>query len=515
MRGIVFIYMGTAKYLKNIGTLVQETRQARGLTQAELATALGTSQSAINRIEKGGQNISLEMIARIGEVLSSEIVRLNESGKNNFVINGGRPLTGEIEVKTSKNAAVGLLCAALLNKGKTTLRRVARIEEVNRIIEVLESIGVKCRWLSNNDLEIIPPKTLKLDKMDIEAAKKTRTVIMFLGPLMHQYSHFSLPFAGGCSLGTRTVEPHMTGLAPFGLHVVATSDRYLATTASKKIEKSIFLAERGDTVTENVIMAAALYDGEVTIRNASPNYMVQDVCFFLQKLGVKIEGIGTTVLKIHGVKSINKTIEYYPSEDPIEAMSFVAAGVVTNSEITVKRVPIEFMEWEMATLEGMGLEYTMTDEYPARNGQTRLVDITLKKSTLIAPKDKIHALPFPGINMDNLPFLGLCATVAEGRTLIHDWSYENRAIYFTELSKLNASIEMVDPHRVYITGPTRWKAADITAPAALRPSVVILLAMIAAPGKSVLRDVYSINRGYEDIANRLNSLGADIETTWA
>ncbi len=328
----MFIYMGTAKYLKNIGTLVQETRQARGLTQAELATALGTSQSAINRIEKGGQNISLEMIARIGEVLSSEIVRLNESGKNNFVINGGRPLTGEIEVKTSKNAAVGLLCAALLNKGKTTLRRVARIEEVNRIIEVLESIGVKCRWLSNNDLEIIPPKTLKLDQMDIEAAKKTRTVIMFLGPLMHQYSHFSLPFAGGCSLGTRTVEPHMTGLAPFGLHVVATSDRYLATTASKKIEKSIFLAERGDTVTENVIMAAALYDGEVTIRNASPNYMVQDVCFFLQKLGVKIEGIGTTVLKIHGVKSINKTIEYYPSEDPIEAMSFVAikTAIVEN-----------------------------------------------------------------------------------------------------------------------------------------------------------------------------------------
>ena len=110
--------------------------------------------------------------------------------------------------------------------------------------------------------------------------------------------------------------------------------------------------------------------------------------------------------------------------------------------------------------------------------------------------------------------MGLCATVAAGRTLIHDWSYENRAIYFTELSKLNATIQMVDPHRVYITGPTKWKAADITAPAALRPSVVILLAMLAAPGKSTLRDVYSINRGYEDIANRLNTLGAHIETTW-
>ena len=114
--------------------------------------------------------------------------------------------------------------------------------------------------------------------------------------------------------------------------------------------------------------------------------------------------------------------------------------------------------------------------------------------------------------MDNLPFLGLIATVAEGRSLVHDWSYENRAIYFTELSKLNANIEMVDPHRVYITGPTKWKKADIIAPPALRPSVVILLAMLAAKGTSVLRDVYSINRGYEDFANRLNTLGANIET---
>ncbi len=505
--------MSSAKYLRNIGTLIQETRQSRGMTQVELATALGTSQSAINRIEKGGQNISLEMIARIGEVLSSEIIRINKSGKTNFLITGGNELHGEIEVKTSKNAAVGLLCAALLNKGKTTLRRVARIEEVNRIIEVLESIGVKCKWLDNNDLEITPPKRLRLEDMDIEAAMRTRTVIMFLGPLMNQYSHFSLPFAGGCTLGTRTVEPHMTGLSALGLHIVATTDRYLATSHKKDVDKAIVLTERGDTVTENVIMAAALHEGEVIIRNASPNYMVQDVCYFLQKLGVKIEGIGTTTLKIHGVKSINKTVEYFPSEDPIEAMSLVAAGIVTNSEITIKRVPIEFMELEMAILAGMGLDYDQTDEYKGRNGFTRLVDIRLKKSLLTAPKDKLHSMPFPGVNMDNLPFLGLIATAAEGRTLVHDWSYENRAIYFTELTKLGASIEMVDPHRVFIEGPTRWKPADVVAPPALRPSVVVMLAMLAAPGKSILRDVYNINRGYEDFANRLNTLGAEIETT--
>lgn len=506
--------MQSTDYKKQLGKLIQENRTARKMTQSELAKELGTSQSAINRIEKGGQNISIEMLARISEVLESNLVMLNHTGKINFRVHGGRKLSGSIEVKTSKNAAVGLLCASLLNKGKTTLRRVARIEEVNRIIEVLESIGVKTRWLDGNDLEIIPPAKLRLGEMDIEAAKRTRTVIMFLGPLLHQYNDFKLPFAGGCNLGTRTVEPHLVGLSAFGMDVVAkpNTDYYHATVTHKNPDKTILLTERGDTVTENVIMAAALYNGVTTIRNASPNYMVQDVCFFLQKLGVDIQGIGTTTLRIKGKSTINQDVEYYPSEDPIEAMSFIAAGIVTDSEITVKRVPIEFVELELAVLEGMGLKFELTEEYMARNNQTRLVDVSIFHSKLVAAKDKLHSMPFPGVNMDNLPFLGLIATVAKGRTLLHDWSYENRAIYFTELAKLNADVEMVDPHRIFLTGPTKWKPGDVVAPPALRPSVVILIAMLAAPGTSTLRDVYSINRGYEDLANRLNTLGAKIET---
>ena len=160
----------------------------------------------------------------------------------------------------------------------------------------------------------------------------------------------------------------------------------------------------------------------------------------------------------------------------------------------------------------MGLNYEITPEYKAKNNQTRLVDLSIKKSHLVAAKDKLHSMPFPGVNMDNLPFLGLIATMATGRTLVHDWSYENRAIYFTELSKLGAKIDLIDMHRVYITGPTKWKPADLISPPALRPSVVVLLAMLAADGTSVLRDIYSINRGYEELANRLNTLGANIET---
>ena len=503
-------------YLVKIGQLIQEYRLHQNLTQTELAEKIGTSQSAINRIESGKQNITVEMLARISEELSSEIISVNSQKKTNFRVHGGRKLSGEIEVKTSKNAAVGLLCASLLNKGKTTLRHVAKIEEVNRILEVLNSIGVKTKWLNDsNDLEIIPPNELNFENMNIDSAKRTRSILMFFGPLLHQYSNFQIPFSGGCNLGTRTVEPHLAGLKHFGANIVAETDYYDVINEPKKVERAILLTERGDTTTENIIMAAALSSQKITIRNASPNYMVQDLCFFLEKLGVKIEGIGTTTLIIHGVDKINKDVEYYVSEDPIESITFVAVALVTNSEITIKRAPIEFNELELATLEQMGSKFEISPEYLSRNKKTRLIDITVKKSKLHAAKDKLHALPFPGINMDNLPFLGLIATVAEGRTLVHDWSYENRAIYFTELSKLNARIELVDPHRVYMSGPTKWKPADIIAPSALRPSVVVLIAMLAAPGISTLRDVYNINRGYEDFAERLNSLGAKIETLFS
>ena len=160
----------------------------------------------------------------------------------------------------------------------------------------------------------------------------------------------------------------------------------------------------------------------------------------------------------------------------------------------------------------MGLRFDLSPEYPADNGRTRLADITIHPSQLRAPIDKVHPMPFPGLNIDNLPFFAVIAAVAEGQTLLHDWVYENRAIYLTDLTKLGASVKLLDPHRVMIEGPTRWRGAEVVCPPALRPAVVILLAMLASRGTSVLRSVYVINRGYEDLATRLNDLGASIET---
>ncbi len=500
-------------YKGRIGNLIRDARKHRGLTQAQLAELLGTSQSAINRIEKGHQNLSLEMLARIGAALDSEIVAVG-AGPVHLRVVGPTTLSGTIDVKTSKNAGVALLCASLLNRGRTVLRKVARIEEVNRLLEVLSSLGVTTRWLNDdNDLEIVPPRDLDLSQIDEAAARRTRSVIMFLGPLLHRADVFELPYAGGCNLGTRTVEPHMAALRPFGLEVKATDGLYHAA-VNRTIEptRPIVLTERGDTVTENALMAAALHPGTTVIRNASSNYMVQDLCFYLQRLGVQVEGIGTTTLTVTGCEVIDVDVDYAPSEDPIEAMSLLAAAIVTQSEITIQRVPIEFLEIELALLEEMGFRYESSPEYVARNGHTRLIDITTKPSTLHAPLDKIHPMPFPGLNIDNLPFFAVIAAVAEGQTLLHDWVYENRAIYLTDLNKLGGNVKLLDPHRVMIEGPTSFTGTELVCPPALRPAVVILLAMLASKGTSVLRSTYVIHRGYEDLAERLNQLGASIET---
>jgi UDP-N-acetylglucosamine 1-carboxyvinyltransferase len=503
----------TDDYLSRIGNLIRDARKHRGWTQAQLADVLNTSQSAVNRIEKGHQNLTLEMLARIGEALDSEIVSLG-GGPVHLRVAGGRQLSGSIDVKSSKNAGVALLCASLLNKGRTTLRKVARIEEVNRLLEVLNSIGVQTTWLNDaGDLEIVPPAHLDLDAMDAEAARRTRSIIMFLGPLLHREDTFQLPYAGGCDLGTRTVEPHMAALRPFGLDVKATGGEYHAmVNRAVTPGKPIVLTERGDTVTENAIMAAARFDGVTVIRNASSNYMVQDLCFYLDLLGVKIDGVGTTTLTVHGLRDIDVDVDYAPSEDPIEAMSLLTAAIVTGSEVTIRRAPVEFLEIELALLEEMGLDYSRSEEYLAENGRTRLVDLVTRPSRLHAPIDKIHPMPFPGLNIDNLPFFAVIAASATGQTLIHDWVYENRAIYLTDLNKLGGRVKLLDPHRVMVEGPTHWSGAEIMCPPALRPAVVTLIAMMAAKGTSVLRSVYVINRGYEDLATRLNSLGAQIET---
>ena len=427
----------------------------------------------------------------------------------NLTIEGGHPLSGSITTSTSKNGAVALLCASLLNKGTTVLHDVPLIEEVHRIIEVLESIGMKVEW-EKQTLRITPPEKLSLDSIDEEAACVTRAVIMFIGPLLQSSQDFRIPQSGGCNLGVRTVRPHFYALEPLGVHI-ETEEGYFHVTHNELLsDREIILYESGDTVTENLIMAAATISGTTTIKYASANYQVQELCFFLEKCGVKFEGIGTTTLVVHGVSEINTNIEYTLAEDPIDAMFFIAAAIVTNSKLSITRAPIEFLELELLKLEKMGLQYEKSAPYSAHNGKTKLVDLVIHPSTLVALEEKIYGRPYPGLNIDNLPFFAVIATQAEGQTLIHDWAYDGRAIHYTELEKLGAEVLLADPHRIFITGKTNFNHADLACPPALRPAALLLIAMLAANGTSHLRNIYTIKRGYQNIAERLQSLGAHI-----
>src|SRR3989338_3824599 len=412
---------------KNIGSFIKNLRVEKNISQKDFAQALHTSQSAVARMEKGEQNFSTLMLTKISSVLNKEIITLS-SGAIDFKIEGGKKLSGTITTNAAKNSAVSILIASLLNQGTTTLVKVPKIEDVFRIIEVIQSLGVSIKWLADNKLEIKPGKELKIEAINRESAVKTRSIIMLIGALIHFSTNFSLPQPGGCRLGKRTVRPHLFALEKLGVKIKTLPENYQIRTEKLKAKK-VVLYESGDTVTENVLLAAAKIKGQTTIKLASANYMVCDLCYFLQKLGVKIEGIGTTTLTVFGREEIDQPVTYFLGEDPIESMLFLSLAATTNSSLVIKRCPIDFLELELLKLNKMGFKYKIVKEYKSENELTNLVDIKTFPSKLKALEEKIYARPFPGLNIDNLPFFVPIATQAKGRTLIHDWVFENRALY--------------------------------------------------------------------------------------
>lgn len=430
----------------------------------------------------------------------------------NYKVIGGKKLSGTVQTNISKNAAVALLAASLLNRGETILKRMPRIEEVKRLIEVMESIGVKIVWDPSGDMRITPPEQIDLKNLNIEAARRTRSIALFIAPLAHLLGTFELPAPGGCDLGKRSLGAHIDALAKLGIEIKGNTEAQTYHVETKEMHPAeIVMYEASDTGTENVLMAAAKVPGITTIKFAAANYQVQDLCVFLRHCGVKIEGVGTSTLVVHGLADIHAEVHGHPSEDPIESMFFISLAATTGSEITIQRCPFDFVELELYTLEHMGLIYEKSEAYASENGHTILRDITIKSSQLFAPPEKIAPRPYPGINMDNLPFFVPIATQARGTTLIHDWVYEGRAKHYMEMTKLGAKMTLIDPHRVEIEGPTPLHAAEIKAPPALRPATLLLIGMLAAEGESILIDVYPINRGYENLHERLRKLGASVE----
>lgn len=439
-------------------------------------------------------------------------------GSPQWTVHGGHKLSGTITTKGSKNSALAIISASLLTPEAVFLANVPRISDVFDTLAILQSLGYRVDWDDGNTVRLQRPALLNVDNLDRHAAKRTRAVILLVAGLAVDHAEFTLPLPGGCDLGDRSLEPHadalrqlglQVGIEPNGLHVRQAD-------VGEPEEVTVTLLESGDTVTENVILAAvAMKHTSVQICNASCNYMVQDLCLFLQKLdGVEIDGVGSPVLAIRRCGlTLPRPVTYSILEDPIEAFFFLTAAIVTRSHLHVARVPVGFIFLEMRLLRKMGLDVQQGPNYPAANGHSILCDLEIlgHRGSLHALESKIHPNIYPyGINVDNLPAFGAIATVCKGETLLHDWMYERRAAYFALLGDFGVQIELQDMHRAYITGSEALQAAECRLPPALRPASMMLLAALAAPGTSCLRDVSVIGRGYEDLLGRLKSLGGRI-----
>ena len=426
------------------------------------------------------------------------------------IIHGGKKLRGKIINQSAKNSAVAILCATPLIHGRVILKKIPRIEEVQRIIELLQSIGIKIDDDGRGTLTIDAAGPLDLSAMDREASCRTRISLLLFGSLAHREKKYRLYKSGGCKLGQRTVRPHLYALENFGVKINSRAEYYEVENDNLH-SAEIVMYESGDTATENAILAAVLSPGVSVIKMASANYQVQDLCYFLRDAGAQIEGIGTTTLRITGVTFLQPVKNYSIMPDPIVAMTYLAAGIVTGSTLRVCNCPMDFLELELYKLSKMGQKFQILNRRKSENGKFNIVDIEVKPSKLTAPLDKIEGRPFPGLNIDNLPLFVPILATAKGRTLVHDWAFENRAPYHLELKKLGVNVTLLDPHRVWIEGPTKFTHNDVTCPPALRPAVNILIVMLAAKGKSILRNIYEIDRGYENLYETLRNAGADLE----
>jgi UDP-N-acetylglucosamine 1-carboxyvinyltransferase len=435
-------------------------------------------------------------------------------------VHGGHQLSGAVTTNGSKNSALAIISASLLTFEPIILTNVPRISDVDDMVSILRSMGSQATWMDNNSLSLQRPLILDVESLDVPAAQRTRAVVLMIAGIAIDHADFTIPLPGGCSLGDRSLEPHTDALEQLGLEVCRHSNSLrVRRTDEGALDTTITLVESGDTVTENAILTAvALNRGVVRICNASCNYMVQDLCSFLQRMpGVSIEGSGSPQLTIRRCESGTPGPITYPIlEDPIEAFFFIAAAVVTRSCLRVLRVPVKFMALELRLLQKMGLKVQTEPQYASASGVAVLCDLEVlaDERPLVAMDLKIHPNIYPfGVNVDNLPAFGPIAAVSEGQTLLHDWMYEQRAPYFALLRDFGVRVELLDNHRAHIQGSGVLRASDCRLPPALRPASMILLVALAAPGVSYLSNADVVGRGYEDLIERLQSIQARVDVS--
>ena len=429
-----------------------------------------------------------------------------------FQIRGGKRLQGEITPQGAKNEALQILCAVLLTDEEVRIKNIPDIHDVNRLIEILGDFGVKVIKNGHGDF------TFKADSVNFDYIKsdefkkdgaKLRGSIMLMGPMLARYGEAYMPTPGGDKIGRRRLDTHFQGLVELGAEFHYDENEYFYSLKAKELNgKFILLEEASVTGTANIVMAAALAKGKTRIYNAACEPYLQQLCKMLNRMGANISGIGSNLLTIEGVTSLNGT-EHTMLPDMVEIGSWIGLAAMTKSEITIKNVNWNQLGVIPNTFRKLGIELEQSgDDIYIPSQEHYKIQKFIDGSILT-----ISDAPWPGFTPDLLSIILVVATQAKGSILVHQKMFESRLFFVDKLIDMGAQIILCDPHRATVIGLNQespLRGTTMVSPD-IRAGNALLIAALSAEGKSIIHNIEQIDRGYENIDGRLKAIGADIE----
>ena len=411
-----------------------------------------------------------------------------------YVIKGGNPLVGEVEIGGAKNAALAILAAAIMTDEMVYIENLPDVRDINVLLEAIREIGASVERVSPTEVKITG-STIANISVEYEYIKKIRASYYLLGALLGKYKTAEVPLPGGCNIGSRPIDQHLKGFRALGASVDILHGAVVAK-AERLTGKHIFLDMVSVGATINIMMAAAMAEGNTTIENAAREPHVVDVANFLNSMGANIKGAGTDVIRIKGVEKLHGT-SYSIIPDQIEAGTFMCAAAATMGDVMVKNVIPKHLEATTAKLEEIGCEVEEFDD------AVRVVASKRLKRT------HVKTMPYPGYPTDMQPQFTVALTLAEGTSIVTESIFENRFKYADELSRMGASIK-VEGNTAIIDGVHKLTGARVSAPD-LRAGAALVIAGLAAEGITIVDDIVYIQRGYERFEEKLRCLGAEIE----
>ena len=411
-----------------------------------------------------------------------------------YVIRGGNPLVGEVEIAGAKNAALAILSAAIMTDETILIENLPDVRDINVLLEAISGIGAMVERINKSTVKI-NGSTIHDVSVDYEYIKKIRASYYLMGALLGKYKHAEVPLPGGCNIGSRPIDQHLKGFRALGASVDIVNGSIIA--ASDNLHGShIYLDVVSVGATINIMMAASLAQGRTIIENAAREPHVVDVANFLNSMGANIKGAGTDVIRIKGVEKLHKT-EYSIIPDQIEAGTFMFAAAATGGDVPVRNVIPTHLEATTAKLIEIGCEVEEFDDAVRVRAARRL------------KKTNVKTLPYPGYPTDMQPQITVALSIADGTSIVTESIFENRFKYADELARMGANIK-VEGNSAIINGVRKLTGARVSAPD-LRAGAALVIAGLAAEGITIIDDIVYIQRGYEDFEVKLRGLGAQIE----